>query len=300
MTRTPDAHHTLAHEALATEFKLTLVHADAVYARQAAAAMFAELDRIEGRLSRFVQSSDVFRINRLGRGQSTVVQPDTFDCLQIAMEVQRDTLGAFVVAYGSAEPRPQPEKGRGPICRNGPKGASHKLDLSPFPAESRFEMNPADHTVRALADGVRLDLGGIGKGFALDRMAALLADWEIDRALLAASTSTLLALGSPPGESGWPVTFGPEHDLRRVQLVDRALSGSGTAVKGNHIMDPRIGCPVQNRLRAWAGAPTAALADALSTAFMVMTEAEMRDYCNRHRDVSAFLVDSPDAKVKAI
>jgi thiamine biosynthesis lipoprotein len=69
--------------------------------------------------------------------------------------------------------------------------------------------------------------------------------------------------------------------------MDRALSASGTAVKGNHIIDPRTGRPVQDRLRAWAGAPTAALADALSTAFMVMTEAEIRECCGRHAEVSA-------------
>jgi thiamine biosynthesis lipoprotein len=268
MARKRDDRHTLAHEAMATQFRLTVVHADAVYARQAAAAAFEELDRIEGRLSRFVEPSDISRVNRLGRGQSTVVQPDTLDCLGIAMEVRRDTQGAFDVAYASAGPRP-----RGLL----------------------FELNAEDHTVRVLADGVVLDLGGIGKGFALDRMAGLLADWEIDRAVLAASTSTLLALGAPLRESGWLITFGPEHDLRREQLVNRALSGSGTAVKGDHIIDPRTAYPVQNRLRAWAGAPSAALADALSTAFMVMTQAEIRGYCERHPEVSAHVLECGDS-----
>ena len=183
------ARHTLAHDCMATTFKLTVVHADPVYARQAAAAAFEELDRIEGRLSRYVEASDISRVNHLGRGQSTVVQRDTFDCLRIALEVQRDTQGAFDVAYGSAGPAPQ---------------------------GSRFELDAEDHAVRVLADGVRLDLGGIGKGFALDHMAALLADWDIESGLLAASTSTLLALQAAPGEAGWPIAFGPDHDLHRA------------------------------------------------------------------------------------
>jgi thiamine biosynthesis lipoprotein len=253
--------HTLACEAMATAFKVTVVHADPFYARQAAAAALAELDGIEGRLSRFVEMSDIARINRLERGQETVVQLDTFECLEVALEVGRETGGAFDVAYGS---------------------------VAPWSAGARFELNAQRHCVRVLADGLRLDLGGIGKGFALDRMAAILADWDIAAARLAASTSTILGIGSAPGEEGWPVTFGPEHDLRRARLRNRALSGSGTALQGGHIIDPRAKRPVQGRFRAWATAPTGAQADALSTAFMVMTGAEIRDYCRRHAEVSAW------------
>jgi len=258
---------------MATTFKLTVVHADPVYARQAAAAALAELDRIEGRLSRYAETSDISRINRLVRGQSTVVQLDTFDCLRIALDVQRDTQGAFDVAYASAGPAPQ-----------GP----------------RFELDAEDHAVRVLADGVRLDLGGVGKGFALDRMAAVLGDWDIESALLAASTSTLLALQAAPGKAGWPIAYGPDSDPHRAKLAGRALSGSGTALKGSHIIDPRAGRPVQDRFRAWAGAPTAGVADALSTAFMVMSEEEIREYCKRNAEVSAFLLKSPEDKVQAI
>jgi len=266
--------HTLACEAMATTFKVTVVHADPLYARQAAAAALADLDRIEGRLSRFVETSDISRINRLERGQETVVQLDTFECLAIALEVGRETGGAFDVAYGS---------------------------VAPWSAGPRFELNAQTHSVRLLADGARLDLGGIGKGFALDRMAAILADWDLPAARLAASTSTILGIGSPLGEEGWPITFGPECDLRRARLRNRALSGSGTAVKGSHIIDPRTKRPVQGRFRAWAAAPAGALADALSTAFMVMTAAEIRGYSRRHAEVSAWWQDSPfeDATIDA-
>jgi len=253
---------------MATAFRLTLVHADPGYARQAGGAALAELDRIEARLSRYVETSDISRINRLERGQETVVQLDTFECLRIALELQQETGGAFDVAYGSP---------------------------GPWSAGPRFELHAATHAVRVLADGVRLDLGGIGKGFALDRMAAILADWDIPAALLAASTSTLLAVGSPPGEDGWPIAFGPEANPQRVRLKNRAFSGSGTAVKGSHIVDPRTKQPAKGRLRAWAGALTGAVSDALSTAFMVMAEAEIRDYCRRHPEVSAYWLASESA-----
>ncbi len=273
MRETESGRHTLVHEAMATAFKVTVVHDDAAYARQAAGAVLAELDRIDGRLSRFVDSSDVSRINRLRSGQSTRVHLDTFDCLRIALEVQEATGGAFDVAYASRTPA-----SRGP----------------------RFTLDGDGPAVRVLAEGVRLDLGGIGKGFALDRMAALLADWEVPAALLAASTSTLLGMGDPPGEEGWPVSFGPEHDLHKARLKGRAFSASGSGVRGEHVVDPRTGRPAMQRLRAWSGAPAAAEADALSTAFLVLSDAEIRDFCRRRPDVSACLLDSPSAPVVTI
>lgn len=263
--------HTLVHDAMATTFKATLVHGDSVYARQAAAAAWVELDLLESLLSRFVQSSDISRINGLERGQATVVQLDTFDCLRIALELHRETGGTFDVAYGSHGPRSE---------------------------RPRFELDKSRHTVRVLADGVRLDLGAIGKGFALDRMAAILADWGVDASLLAASTSTVLATGSPVGGDGWPIAFGSEETPQRIRLKGRAFSGSGTGVRGSHIIDPRTGRPATGPFRAWTLAPSAAVADALSTAFMVMSETEVREYCGRHPEITGWRQQSPQDAVR--
>ncbi len=251
------------HEAMATRFSVAVAHDDPVYARQAIAAAFAELDLIEARLSRFVESSDVFRINRLGRGQATVVHPDTWACLRIARKVEVATQGAFDPAFAMRF-----------LCRNGPL----------------YELDADRPVVRVLVDGLRLDLGGIGKGFALDRMAARLADWEIASVLLSASTSTVLALDPPAGKPGWPTRVGPDdRSGRRLFLSRRALSGSGVGVKGDHVIDPRTGRPAQGVVRAWAAAPTAAEADALSTAFLVLGAEGARHYCRRHPEVAAYL-----------
>ena len=157
----------------------------------------------------------------------------------------------------------------------------------------RFALDEAEHTVRVLADGVCLDLGGIGKGFALDRMAALLREWEIASVLLCASTSTLLALDPPPGEEGWAVEFGSDEAPQRLHLANGAFGASGIAVKGSHIIDPRTGRPAEGRFRAWAAAPTGAVADALSTAFMVMGEDEIRAYVSYHPEARAYVLASP-------
>ncbi len=251
-------------------FQITVVEPDPVYAGQAAAAALAQLERVENRLSRYVETSDIFRINRLAPGQVTTVHPDTFQCLRIALEVQAATGGAFDVAYASAV-RPD----------DGPP----------------IELIEPGCVVRVLADGVRLDLGAIGKGFALDRMAALLAQWDIGTALLSASTSTVLALDPPPGERGWPIHVGTDHAPRRFWLANQAIGASGTAVRGAHIIDPRTGRPAEGKFRAWAVAPTAAEADALSTAFMVMADSEVDDYCRRHPGISAHLLHTPTGEL---
>ena len=145
-------------------------------------------------------------------------------------------------------------------------------------------------------------------------MAALLREWEIASALLCASTSTLLALDPPPGEEGWAAQIGPDAAPQRLKLANRALSASGLAVKGSHIIDTRTGGPAAGRFRAWAVAPTAlrqaqggvslsnaaALADALSTAFMVMSDEEIRAYCRSHAGVSAYLLSLTGSACVAI
>lgn len=264
----PPLRQVLTHEAMTTAFKITVVHEDAAYARQAVAAAFEELDRIESRLSRYIEGSDVFRINRLATGQAVRVHPDTFDCLRIALDMQAQTGGTFDVTYASPSAGP------------------------------KLELEPDQLAVRARIDGLRVDLGGIGKGFALDRLAGLLREWDVTAVLLAASTSTLLAIDPPPDSEGWPIRIGPDHDSRPFSLAHSAVSGSGTRVKGNHIFDPRSHQPAHRRLGAWSAAPTGSVSDALSTAFMIMDANGVRDYCRSHPGVAGYLWNSETAPLQ--
>ena len=107
--------------------------------------------------------------------------------------------------------------------------------------------------------------------------------------MLWASTSTVFARGGSRQSPSPSVWIGPESARRPVLLNGAAMSASGTSVQGFHIIDPRTRRPATHRTRCWAKAPTAAEADALSTAFMVMDDAGIAVYCQRHPDVSAYL-----------
>jgi FAD:protein FMN transferase len=267
--------HRFSHEAMATVFEVHCVHADARYAAQAAQAAFDLVDRLEAELSRFIANSDVSRINQLEAGQTARVSPRTMECLEIASHVHDLTDGAFDVSIGSGF--------------------------------DRLELVPDDLAVHARAAGARLDLGGIGKGYAVDRVAELLEDWEIRRALVHGGFSSVLALEAPPDRDGWPLTLsapgpGEARVLARLSASRKAFSASGTR-KGDHILDPRTGRPVPARAAAWvavplgpgleAGASAAALADALSTAFMILPAEEVADLCRRYPGLEAWLVPEP-------
>jgi thiamine biosynthesis lipoprotein len=148
--------------------------------------------------------------------------------------------------------------------------------------------------VRAQADDVQVDLGGIGKGYAIDRVVASLRDWSIDAGLIHSGQSSVYALRNPPGCEQWSIALrdpaNHAETIGRAALKDAALSGSGRALHGDHIIDPRSGRPVTDRLGAWALAQSAALSDALATALMVMSPQEIERYCHTRPGISALVV----------
>ena len=120
-----------------------------------------------------------------------------------------------------------------------------------------------DHCLEA---GREIDLGGIGKGFALDAMRGLLEDWGIKAALLSAGASTQLAFG----EHAWPIELIGDKEQRRISLQNEALSASGTGIQGSHIIPPGGNPENLPFERVWVIRNTAALADAWSTALILM------------------------------
>lgn len=292
--------HRFAHEAMATTFEIILAaktssKETALYAAQAAQALFAEIDRIEDDLSHFISSSDISRINHLGAKEPVRVSLYTFECLQLAERLYRQTGGVFDVTIGALM-----------ACWRTPDGKSKRPSVTEINAAralvgmDKVVFNKQDLTIALKKDGVSLDLGGIGKGYALDKAAELLEDWredtpDITGALLHGGESSVLAIDAPPAQSGWKVSVGadmndPNLPPEEILLRDRALSGSGTQLRGEHIIDPRTARPARGALRAWASSPSGTASDALATAFMTLSPDEVKQYCARHPNTWAILL----------
>ncbi len=271
-----------SHEAMATVFEVHAAHPDARYAAQAAQAAFDLADRLERELSRFLPNSDISRINQLAAGETTRVGAPAMECLVIARHMFDLTGGAFDVSIGTGL--------------------------------TSLELDPDDCLVRATRSGVRIDLGGIGKGYAVDLMAELLEDWGLETALVHGGFSSVLALEAPPGLDGWPLTLSdpgdPSRVLARLSVRQTALGASGRR-KGDHIVEPRTGAPARGRRAAWVAVPRpqtagaeartdgsprmapAAVADALTTAFLLLGPGDIETLCERSPGVEAWVLQEP-------
>jgi thiamine biosynthesis lipoprotein len=287
-----------AHNAMASFFEVIIAGQDQRYARQAAEAAFDECDRLERELSRFLPGSDVSQINCLRAGQFVRVGVATMECLTAAAKANAETRGVFDVTIGALL-----------ACFRGKDGGMRQPSAEEIAAAKArtgmhlLDIRPGEFLVGVRADGVKVDLGGIGKGYAVDQMMALLKEWGIEAALVHGGMSSVLAIGAPPGEKGWPVALrtpeGQDDGLGTLLLRDRSLSGSAQPQGRGFIIDPRTATPAAGPVAAWAVADTATRTDCLSTAFFILKPSEVEEYCLRHPDDGAIVVvkDSSGRKV---
>jgi len=277
--------HQYSHKAMATVFDIFIQHFDNSYASQAATEAFAQLDLLEQDLSRFVENSDISRINQLKPGESTIIGVDTMECMVIAQKLQTETNGAFNPTIGKIITHWKDET---------------KSELNDQELIGNLILDAESFTVTLMDNPISIDLGGIGKGFALDKLLETLLEWDIDKILLNSGKSTFLAGNAPVGESGWPMTiFHPETGeiLHQFLLKKNAMAGSGIE-QGNHIISPTNYQPIQNRMGAWSMAKTGAEADALSTSFMIMDETDIQECIKNNSNLGGMMIDEKGSAVK--
>ena len=292
----PPLHH---HEA--TRLSMACVYAIEAYGRDQATLprileeALDEADRIDRLMSHYKADSALSRINRDAARGPVAVEPELFDFIVDAMRYNRDSDGAFDITVGPLMRAWGFFGGDGRVPTDAELGVARRLV-----GAAHVRLSPAERTIEFDAPGVELDLGGIAKGYAVDRIARLLEQRDVVAALISAGGSTIYGLGAPPGRDGWQVSVQDPVDrgkiALRVKLKDRALSVSGSSEKSfqeggvtySHIMDPRNGRPVQGVLTVAVLTSSGTAGDALDNAFFVLGPAASRTYLKQLPKTEAF------------
>jgi thiamine biosynthesis lipoprotein len=292
--------------AMATEFEIALPFGTAG-AHGAAQASLDLIDALESQLTVYRDASEMCRVNQLAPEQPINVERRLFELLELCQQLHTATEGAFDIAAGALikawgffrGPARVPEQ-------------TERLAALERVGMQHVSLDAAGSTVRFHRPGLEINLGSIGKGHALDRVAELLrGDWNVASALLHGGHSSVYAMGYPPGdERGWLLgvshPWKPDRRLATVRLRNRGMGTSAASYrhlewqgkKLGHILDPRTGWPAEGIASATAIAPTAAEADALATAFYINGVCWTQDYVAAHPDVSAVLLADSASEVK--
>jgi len=244
--------------------------------RQAVDAAFDEVDRIDRLMSHYKPDSPLSRLNREAAKGPVKIEPELFDFLAECLRYGRASDGAFDVTVGPLMKAWGFFRGEGRMPSEQELSAARR-----GVGYQHVILNAQERTVYFDRPGVELDLGGIAKGYAVDRAVGVLKQRAITRALVSAGGSTIYGLGVPPNETGWEVKVqdpvAPDKVAMTVRLKDQALSVSGSYEKFfdlggrrySHIMDPRTGRPVEGVLSVAVITDTGTAGDALDNVFYV-------------------------------
>lgn len=290
----------LARRAMACPFEVLLVARQRDPATSAAVAALDLIDELEAQLTVYRDTSEVARVNRSAYREPVVVEAGLFELLTTAVRLWRETGGAFDVTSGPLS------KVWGFFQRQAALPAEQDLaDALERTGSDKLLLDAEACSVQFARDGMEINLGGIGKGYALDRAAELLFEQGVDSFLIHGGQSSVVARGARGGEAagdGWTIDVAdplrPEHSLAEIRLIDQALGTAGTSRqyfryqgrRFGHIIDPRTGWPADKLVSVTVVAPTGAEADALATAFYSMGPDAAIEYCSRHPQVAALLV----------
>ena len=289
----------LSREAMACLFEIQF--AEGSLDRRKALRAFDWIDAIERQLTVYRDDSEISQLNANGFEKPVVVEERLFDLIADCHRLWAETGGAFDVTAGPLVKAWGFKRREGRIPSEGEiEEAKEKVGMQ------HLRLDPVKRSVELRLPGMEINFGSIGKGYALDRVAEWLREQEATSVLLGAGQSSVLAIGSRPGEQGWPIDLRHPADSSRtlatLHLADQGLSTSGTAEqffehqgrRYGHILDPRSGSPVEGMLQVAVVAPTAARAEALSTAFFVLGVDWAKDYCRRNPEIGAMLVSEKD------
>jgi FAD:protein FMN transferase len=249
---------------MGTMFDIVAYHPSREEAERAVAQAMEEIVRLDQVMSHFKTDSDLSRLVRDGRRGVVSVEPSLFEVIQESLMFSRRSSGKFDVTIA-------------PLIRTWTN--AHAQGRNPSADEisnarrcvgyEKIEASAPDR-IRLRSDCVEIDLGGIGKGYAVDRAIGVLKAAGIRHALVNAGSSSIASIGSPPDRHGWPVLLNARVGGHQILLLrDRSISTSEQSPSGE-ILDPQTGAPAGSKLAVSVVAPSATVSDALSTTVLML------------------------------
>ena len=292
----------IQRRAMNDNFEVSFPRQDFPQGTEAALDALDEVERIERQLSIFRFDSRIHFVNLTAHESPVHLDKELFDLIALCVRLAEETDGAVDITSGALW------KVWGFAKRQGRIPSTDELKEAREHTGYQFlELDEVAQTIRFKKQGIVLNFGCVGKGFALDVGAEKLREHNVNRFLFYGGLSSMLASG-PDWKIGIAHPLRPGQRLRELPLNNIAVSTSGAQKQSfrhggrrySHLIDPRTGQPVEGIFSATVLAPTATLAELLSTAFFVLGVEKSADYCSRHPEISAVLTipskNLPDIK----
>jgi thiamine biosynthesis lipoprotein len=288
----------ISRAVMACRFEITLPAREANGVSVANQAL-DEAEHLEQQLTIFKETSEISFINRNAATYAVKVSPALFQFLLLCQSLYRATEGAFDITSAPLS------RCWGFFKRQGRIPDFNEIETAKsFVGSDKLLLDEESSTIRFAHNGVEINLGSIGKGYALDCLKSKLRS-RMKTALLSAGSSSFCAIGKGDfGHDGWSVGIRhPIYKDRRLALLklrDCAMATSGSEEQFfeyegkhyGHIIDPRTGSPAQNVASVTVIAQSAALADALATAFYVGGRELAERYCSTHPHVLVIMLEA--------
>ncbi len=263
-------------DAMGTTFTVVAYGENRVQLETAVDLAFEEVRRIDDLLSNYKPRSEWSQVNRDAANRAVRVSPELFDFLETCMQYSRQSGGTFDITVG-------------PLVRvwgfyKGTGRLPHRAEIRGALARVGYQkvlLDRSNQSVRFARNGVEIDPGGIGKGYAVDQVVGILKERGVRSALVSGGGSSIYGLGAPPGEPGWPVKIRhprkPKESVASLVLHDLSMSTSGTSEKFfvaggklySHVFDPRSGYPAQGVLSVSVTAPRTIDSEAWTKPFFI-------------------------------
>lgn len=287
---------------MGTVFEIVIYDDDLPKADAASRAALDEVVRLDGVMSNYKPESELSRLNRTAHLHPVRVSRELYDVIEQSLYYSRISEGQFDISVG-----PVVDLWKAALAGGSLPTAAEQAAALRCVGYKEIELLPPDQ-IEFHSECMRLDLGAIGKGYAVDRVAELLKARGIRRAYIDAGGSTIYAVGAPPGANAWNVQLrDPSGKLvPQIKLINNSVSTSEQSARSvlqgeapGHIVLPQTGKPLQTRYAVSVAAPTATASDALSTTLLLLGPAKGSALVKTLHNVAAVWIDSDGQRIVA-